>query len=352
MNKLLNKIGILALSALPLSAQANNTAINGKGYEIYEGQYVSTLLVGDVSHDYIGNGYHNIAYFENEDGRFFFFTIHVHSNGATDGYFTFESNGSIDLIDWKATNLQKPTDKYYFITGNRPIYFNRPLKATGISTDTNKYLATTSPALSYAGGYDGFIPSFNYTYVSANKDYLSSITSVNNIVTGQLWKSGDVASLNIEKDGFIIQYYYIGASVDTSKRQYDVWLYAYGKSKDNRLIDLNIKELAYIDLNMNIRNINNYNYPQPVPTLETKSGYYNIIRSNGAYGITDSIINYETGYKVGQENPTFKTFIISSFDACSSFFNIPVLGDNITIGTLIGSFVGLGALFLLIRLFR
>lgn len=61
---------------------------------------------------------------------------------------------------------------------------------------------------------------------------------------------------------------------------------------------------------------------------------------------------YAQGFTDGQNNPTFKSFIVSAFDACSAFFNIPILGSNITIGTLIGSFVGLGALFLIIKLFR
>lgn len=61
---------------------------------------------------------------------------------------------------------------------------------------------------------------------------------------------------------------------------------------------------------------------------------------------------YAKGYTDGQGNPTFKSFIVSAFEACGSFFALPILGQNITIGTLIGSFVGLGALFLLIKLFR
>ena len=61
---------------------------------------------------------------------------------------------------------------------------------------------------------------------------------------------------------------------------------------------------------------------------------------------------YAQGFTDGQNNPTFKSFIVSAFDACGAFFNIPILGSNITIGTLIGSFVGLGALFLIIKLFR
>ena len=61
---------------------------------------------------------------------------------------------------------------------------------------------------------------------------------------------------------------------------------------------------------------------------------------------------YAQGVTDGQNNPTFKSFIVSAFEACSAFFSLPVLGQNITVGTLIGSFIGLGALFLLIRLFR
>lgn len=61
---------------------------------------------------------------------------------------------------------------------------------------------------------------------------------------------------------------------------------------------------------------------------------------------------YAQGRTDGENNPTFKSFIVSAFEACSAFFSLPVLGQNITVGTLIGSFVGLGALFLLIKLFR
>ena len=61
---------------------------------------------------------------------------------------------------------------------------------------------------------------------------------------------------------------------------------------------------------------------------------------------------YAQGFTDGQNNPTFKSFIVSAFEACSAFFSLPVLGENITVGTLIGSFIGLGALFLIIKLFR
>ena len=61
---------------------------------------------------------------------------------------------------------------------------------------------------------------------------------------------------------------------------------------------------------------------------------------------------YAQGVTDGQNNPTFKSFIVSAFEACSAFFSLPVLGQNITVGTLIGSFIGLGALFLIIKLFR
>ena len=61
---------------------------------------------------------------------------------------------------------------------------------------------------------------------------------------------------------------------------------------------------------------------------------------------------YAQGLTDGQNNPTFKSFIVSAFEACSAFFSLPVLGQNITVGTLIGSFIGLGALFLIIKLFR
>lgn len=356
MKKLLTKIAILSLSALPLPVQEKDTGV--KGYEIYEGEYISTLLLGDITHDYIGGKpglYYNLAFFQNtEDNRFFFFTIHILDSGATETYFTFESIGSQDLIDWEASKLNKPQDKFYFIsTPNIPIYFKIPLKAGGIFSQTKKYLATTSPAQSFAGGYDGFIPSFSYTSISGNEDYISKINSLTGLITGHVWQSGNVASLNIEEKGFILQNYYVSASVEESEQLYIVYLYAYAKSKDGqKTVDLIIKELGYVDLSDNTKRVGSYYFPAPVSTLETKLGYYSIIRSGGAYGLTDSVKNYEEGYKDGQNNPTFKTFIVSAFEACSAFFSLPVLGKNITIGTLIGSFVGLGALFLIIKLFR
>lgn len=354
MKNILKKIAVLALSALPLSVQANTET---KGYEIYDGQYISTLLIGDITHDYIGKpGYYNLAYFTNtEDNRFFFFTINILDSGGTQAYFTFESIGSKDLIDWEASNLNKPEDKYFFITANIPIYFKNPLKVTGTGSDTKKYLAATSPAQSFAGGYDGFIPSFSYTSISGNESYFSDITSVSSLIQGQLWKSADVSSLHIEKEGCIFQYYYVYASTTEAQdiQMYDVWLRAYAKSEDGKKsVDFNLKELVFLDLNLKDLRVESYSFPYPVSTLEVTRGYYDIIRSSGAYGITDSVMTYQEGYKDGQGNPTFKNFIVSAFEACSAFFSLPVLGQNITIGTLIGSFVGLGALFLLIRLFR
>lgn len=358
MKTLIKKIAILTLSSvIPLSVQSKDTAV--KGYEIYEGEYISTLLLGDIHHDYIGeHADHILAYFQNTDNSddgYFFFRLLIHDSGKVDAFFTFTGNQNIqeDLIDWEASKLKKPTDNYphYFIySDNIPIYFKRPLKVTGIGTDTKKYLATTSPALSFAGGYDGFIPSFSYTSISGNK----SITSVSSLPVGKLWQSGNVAGLGIEKNGFIIQDYYVNASVLESEHKYIVQLLAYAKSKDGQKeTDITIKpRLVYVNLDSNIQESETYNFPQPVPTLAVTRGYYDIIRSTGAYGITESVMTYAQGYKDGQGNPTFKSFIVSAFEACSAFFSLPVLGKNITVGTLIGSFIGLGALFLIIRLFR
>lgn len=354
MKNLLKKIAIISLSALPLSVQSKYTAV--KGYEIYEGEYISTLLLGDITHDYIGKpGYYAIAFFSNpDDGAYFDFTIRVNDSGTAEGYFTFETSNSSDLIDWEASKLRDTGEKWYFIRYvNIPIYFKRPLKATGIGTDAKKYLATTSPARSFAGGYDGFIPSFYYTSIFGNKNYFDNITSLSSVWTGKLWQSGNVASLNIKEKGFIIQDYYVNAEKLESEQLYVVYLSANAKSKDGqKSVVLNISELGYVDLSDNTKRVGSYNFPHPVSTLETTPGYYYIIRSGGAYGITESMPKYQEGYKDGQGNPTFKTFIVTAFEACSAFFSLPVLGEHITIGTLIGSFVGLGALFLLIKLFR
>lgn len=327
------------------------------GYQIYEGQYVSEILIGDIRHDYIGvEGMHKLCDFVDlNTNKEFNISIRI-KNGVVNGSYLNLKNYSADLIDWEKSGLSKPPyDKVdwwdSFTKTNFCLYLKKPLKAISVNNETKKYLSYTSPALEFAGGYDGFIPSYYYTSISGNESYFSDITSVSSLITGQIWKSGDVSNLGIENNGFIIQNYYVYASVEEAGREYDVWLRAFAK-KEDKIADINIAQLVYVNKNENKSSFKSYDFPKPVATLETKQGYYDIIRSGGAYGLTDSIYTYEEGYKDGQGNPTFKSFIVSAFEACASFFSLPVLGANITIGTLIGSFVGLGALFLLIRLFR
>lgn len=359
-NKILGIIAVASAVAFPaVKVQKANEPL--KGYQIYEGQFVSEILIGDISHDYIGqDGYWVLGTFmdmdTNED-----FSIVIHTNGiAPNSYIEF-NNKSFSLINWEKSDLYYDPSyeeypgiwEYSLTKTNFCLYLKKPLKVTSTSYQTNKYLAYTSPAREFAAGYDGFIPSYYYTSISGNKSFLDSITSVSSLIEGKLWTSGDVSPLNIKKDELIFQYYYVYASTTESMQMYDVWLRAYAKSEDGKKSeDINIKELAFVDLNLNDRRYESYSFPYPVSTLETKLGYYNIIHSSGAYGLTDSIYTYQEGYKDGQGNPTFKSFIVSAFEACSSFFSLPILGEHITIGTLIGSFVGLGALFLIIKLFR
>ena len=353
--KLLKKIAILTLSALPLSAPAKEAA--PKGFEIYEGEYISTLLLGDITHDYIGKpGFYDLAWFTNtEDNKSFHLTINILDSGATQTFFTFDDYVTKDLIDWEASKIKEPENQYqFFPNGNIPVYFKRPVRVVGVGTNTKTYLATTSPAQSFAFGYDGFIPAFYYTSISGNKSFFESITSLSSLPTGKAWQSGDVSGYGIKINDFIIQNYYVSADILESEKEYVVNLWAYAKSDDGqKSVDLIIQpRLGYVNLQSKINEAKTYYFPQPVSTLTTTEGYYNIIRSGGAYGLTESIKNYEEGYKDGQGNPTFKSFIVSAFEACAAFFSLPVLGEHITIGTLIGAFVGLGALFLLIRLFR
>lgn len=350
--KILAVAQTIALSNIPIKKANNNNLY--KGYEILEGQYCSEILVGDIFHAYIGKGDYILGQFTDTVGgnKYFIFTIHITEKGTVTKS-SVEFGADKYLIDWERSGLRYPDagqSEYVFDTSYFCLYFTKPLKATNISSSTKQYLSYTSPAREFASGYDGFIPSFYYTSISGNKSFFDSIDSVSSLVSGDLWKSGDVSSLNIEKDGFIIQYYYVYASVPGPKI-YNVLLRAYAKSKDgNDSTEFNIKQLAYMD--PSYRTFESYRFPYPVSTLETKPGYYDIIRSGGAYVITDSVMTYQEGYKDGQGNPTFKSFIVSAFEACSAFFSLPVLGEHITIGTLIGSFVGLGALFLLIKLFR
>ena len=327
------------------------------GYQIYEGQYVSEILVGDIMHDYIGKeGSWELGRFgdlnTNQD---FNIAIHIKGGVVDNAFIQFENQASA-LIDWERTGLSYNNEWRYSLMSktNFCLYLKRPLKAIRTYNNlTEKYLAYTSPAREFAAGYDGFIPSFYYTSISGNKSFFDSIDSISSLIRGTLWKSGDVSSLNIEKDKFIIQYYYVVASVQEETEVYDVWLRAYAKGKDGgNSTEFNMRQLVHANLMMKDATFKSYDFPYSVSTLETTPGYYNIIRSSGAYGITDSIKNYEEGYKDGQGNPTFKSFIVSAFEACGAFFALPVLGQHITIGALIGSFVGLGALFLLIKLFR
>ena len=323
-----------------------------EGFEIFEGQYCSEILIGDISHAYIDWGCWNLATFSDNNDNSFLFGICINENSTVEMAYIDGANKG--LIDWERSGLsyngewRYVIDKSYFC-----LYFKKPLKATNINERTRQYLSYTSPAKTFAAGYDGFIPSYYYTSISGNESYVSGITSTSSLITGKVWTSGDVSNLNIEKNDFIIQNYYVYASVDGGQREYDVWLRAFAKSKDGeKVADLNISELVYVNLNQNKRSASSYDFPKPVATLETKPGYYDIIRSGGAYGLTDGVMNYQEGYKDGQGNPTFKSFIVSAFEACSAFFSLPILGEHITIGTLIGAFVGLGALFLIIRLFR
>lgn len=355
-NKMLKIIAVAQAIALPnIHIEKANNSNPLKGYKILEGQYCSEILVGDISHAYIDWGDYVLGQFTDttENDKYFLFTIHIAENAIVKKA-SVEFGADKDLIDWERSGLSVPHgSEYVFEKSYFCLYFTKPLKATKISPSTTQYLSYTSPAGVYAAGYDGFIPSFYYTFISGNEDYISKINSLAGLITGKVWQSGNVASLGIEKNGFIIQNYYVNAEKLESEQLYVVYLSANAKSKDGqKSIVLNISELGYVDLSDNTKRTGSYNFPNPVSTLETRSDYYNLIRSGGAYGITDSVMTYQEGYKDGQGNPTFKSFIVSAFEACSAFFSLPVLGEHITIGTLIGSFVGLGALFLLIRLFR
>ena len=355
---LINIIAVASAVAFP-AVKVQKAAEPTTGYKIYEGQYVSEILIGDIQHDYIGlEGHYELGAFEDVNtNNFFNIAVWINSGGIVYNSFISFNGEGYTLIDWEKSGLSfEPyyeSRPYPLTKTNFCLYLKKPLKVLRSYPWTEKYLSYTSPAREFAAGYDGLIPSFYYTSISGNKSFLDSINSVSSLVQGKLWTSGDVSSLHIEKDDFIFQYYYVYASAEVTEQLYIVYLRAYAKSKDGQKVaDYNISELANIDLHKNIRKVGSYIFPEPVSTLETKSGYYNILRSGGAYGLTDSVKKYEEGYKDGQENPTFKSFIVSAFEACSAFFSLPVLGEHITIGTLIGSFVGLGALFLLIRLFR
>ena len=358
--KIINIIAVaqaVAFSSVPVQKAAEPTT----GYKIYLGQYVSEILIGDIMHDYIGKGggLFELGHFgylnTSQDIRI---AMHINSNGTVeDAFLQFDNKNADDLIDWEKSNLSYDPSynwRYPLKKTNFCLYFKRPLETLYLYGWTENYLTYTSPAREFAAGYDGFIPSFYYASISGNKTYFESITSLSSLPTGKAWQSGDVSGYGIKINDFIIQNYYVSADILESEKEYVVNLWAYAKSNDGqKSVDLIIQpRLGYVNLQSNINEAKTYYFPQPISTLTTTQGYYNIIRSSGAYGLTESIKNYEEGYKDGQGNPTFKSFIVSAFEACSAFFSLPVLGEHITIGALIGAFVGLGALFLIIRLFR
>ena len=212
-------------------------------------------------------------------------------------------------------------------------------------------------AEAFAKTFDGILPGQTYNYIGESYKTPQDILEIynNNKYSLPYWhiQTGDLSTTGFEPEqGWFAQDATIRGGYDSSSDIYTTEINYHCKNEEGRLLDVT-KEITNYAFRTNVTTGNEgfwFSQIGGLPIVSVDKGdYYNFIRSRGAILPVQS---YDKGYKDGQNNPTFKSFIVSSFDACQGFFNLPVMGEHITIGTLIGSFVGLGALFLLISLFR
>lgn len=249
-----------------------------------------------------------------------------------------------------------------YINKNVLVNFKEPCFVRQVAPGIEKYVFNPKPVDKFALTYNGLLNGYAYNMVGGRQDinpalayeYIKNRAQL--ITDSSDWWHGltmfRVATFKNGTETFDIVGIVSGPG--------NVGLYTNYKSPNHA----KIKELS------NYQKISDGTYEITATHQRSIDGYYTctIVDETAAkYVLTSGpdfsafldyakSIGYTEGYGQGltdgQNNPTFKSFIVSAFEACSAFFNIPVLGANITIGTLIGSFVGLGALFLIIRLFR
>lgn len=249
-----------------------------------------------------------------------------------------------------------------YINKNVLVNFKEPCLVRKLAPGIENYVFNPKPVDKFALTYNGLLNGYAYNMVGGRQDidpasaYEYIKTHAQLITDSSDWWNGltmfRVATFKNGTETFDIVGIVSGPG--------NVGLYTNYKSPKHT----KIKELS------NYQKLSNGTYEITATHQRSIDGYYTctIVDETAAkYVLTSGpdftafldyakSVGYPEGYGQGltdgQNNPTFKSFIVSAFDACSAFFNIPILGSNITIGTLIGSFVGLGALFLIIRLFR
>ena len=99
-------IAAAAAVAFP-AVKVQKAAKPSTGYKIYEGQYVSEILVGDIMHDYIGReGIFELGAFKDSNtGMYFDIGFAINSGGIVyDSWMQFK-NKSFVLIDWEKSGL-------------------------------------------------------------------------------------------------------------------------------------------------------------------------------------------------------------------------------------------------------
>ena len=252
---------------------------------------------------------------------------------------------------------------YNKVNKNVIVKFKQPMKVNYIAPGLEKYVFNPKPVDQFALSYNGLLNGYAYNLLGGREDidktrFREYIKNHVSLQTEGFWKGEATFTIATFKNG-------------TEEFEIVGWVADYPNST-NVSIATNYKAKSISGIKLlcgyifndsgeviseatNSTNIDKY-YTCTIVD-ETAAKYVLTGGPDFSYFLdyTKEIgfpYGYAKGYTDGQNNPTFKSFIVSAFEACSAFFALPVLGQNITIGTLIGSFVGLGALFLIIKLFR
>ena len=248
-----------------------------------------------------------------------------------------------------------------YINKNVLVHFKEPVFVRLVAPGIEKYVFNPKPVDKFALTYNGLLNGYSYNMIGGRKDINPALAYeyIKNHAqlitdTNDWWKNMTIFRVATFKNGS--EAFDIVGSVHEGG---DVAILANYHAKKH----IQVKSLAHLSkegdfykiVSIHQLSINEYYACTIVDEIAAK-----FVLTSGpdfSYFLDYAkSVGYPEGYAQGrtdgENNPTFKSFIVSAFEACSAFFALPVLGQNITVGTLIGSFVGLGALFLLIKLFR
>lgn len=248
-----------------------------------------------------------------------------------------------------------------YINKNVLVHFKEPVFVRTVTPGIEKYVFNPKPVDKFAFTYNGLLNGYSYNMIGGREDIdpakaYEYIKNHAQLITDDAdwWKNMTILRVATFKNGS--EAFDIVGSVDGYG---DVGLmtnyHAKKHTQIKSLVHLSKEGDIYKIVSTHQLSINEY-YACTIVDKTAASFVFTSGPDFSSFLDYAKEVGYPEGYAQGltdgQNNPTFKSFVVSAFDACSSFFAIPVLGENITIGTLIGSFIGLGALFLIIRLFR